>query len=73
MGLPYTLILYRSFVYLLIYFHLSFHCNILLLTVSVPGHYVCTLQGTEHYENMHMQDTAIFHGCKNDNFRLIFF
>ena len=26
-----------------------------------------------HYENMSMQYTAIFHGCKNVNFQLIFF
>ena len=26
-----------------------------------------------HYENTPMQHTAIFHGCKNDNFRLNFF
>ena len=26
-----------------------------------------------HYENMFMQYTVIFHGCKNDNFQLIFF
>ena len=26
-----------------------------------------------HYENTPMQHTAIFHGCKNDNFQLIFF
>ena len=26
-----------------------------------------------HYENTPMQYTAIFHGCKNDNFRLILF
>ena len=26
-----------------------------------------------HYENMPMQHTAIFHGCKNDNFQLKFF
>ena len=26
-----------------------------------------------HYENTPMQYTAIFHGCKNDNFQLIFF
>ena len=26
-----------------------------------------------HYENTPMQYTAIFHGCKNDNFHLIFF
>ena len=29
-----------------------------------------------HYENMSVQYTAIFHGCKNDNFQmkiLIFF
>ena len=24
-----------------------------------------------HYENTPMQHTAIFHGCKNDNFQLI--
>ena len=28
-------------------------------------------QGTiVHYENTSMQYTAIFHGCKNDNFQL---
>ena len=26
-----------------------------------------------HYENTPMQHTAIFHGCKNDNFYLKFF
>ena len=26
-----------------------------------------------HYENTPMQNTAIFHGCKDDNFQLIFF
>ena len=26
-----------------------------------------------HYENTPMQYTAIFHGCKNNNFQLIFF
>ena len=26
-----------------------------------------------HYENTPMQNTAIFHGCKNDKFQLIFF
>ena len=25
-----------------------------------------------HYENTPMQHTAIFHGCKNDNFQLKF-
>ena len=24
----------------------------------------------QHYENMPMQYTAIFHGCKNDNFQM---
>ena len=26
-----------------------------------------------HFENTPMQHTAIFHGCKNDNFQLKFF
>ena len=26
-----------------------------------------------HYENMSVQYTAIFHGCKNDNFQMKFF
>ena len=30
------------------------------------------VDGNIHYENTPMQHTAIFHGCKNDNFRLIF-
>ena len=29
--------------------------------------------GAKHYVNIPMQYTAIFHGCKNDNFQLIFF
>ena len=28
---------------------------------------------TFHYTNISMQYTAIFHGCKNGNFQLIFF
>ena len=28
---------------------------------------------TTHYENMPMQYKAIFHGCKIDNFQMIFF
>ena len=31
----------------------------------------CQIQ-TNHYENTPMQHTAIFHGCKNDNFQLNF-
>ena len=27
---------------------------------------------TRHYENTPMQYTAIFHGCKNDNFQMKF-
>ena len=26
-----------------------------------------------HYENLSMQYTAIFHGCKKDNFQMFFF
>ena len=26
-----------------------------------------------HYANMSVQDTALFHRCKNDNFQMIFF
>ena len=33
----------------------------------------CIINEMQHYENMPMQYTAIFHGCKNDNFQLIFF
>ena len=28
---------------------------------------------SKHYENTPMQHTAIFHGCKNDNFQSISF
>ena len=28
---------------------------------------------TDHYANMSVQYTAIFHGCKNDNFQMKFF
>ena len=36
------------------------------LYASVCGHF-------SHYENTPMQYTAIFHGCKNDNFQMKFF
>ena len=29
--------------------------------------------GVNHYANMSVQYTAIFHGCKTDNFQMIFF
>ena len=35
------------------------------LQVSEPG-----ILKIFHYENMPMQYTAIFHGCKNDNFQM---
>ena len=28
------------------------------------------ISDSEHYENMSVQYTAIFHGCKNDNFQM---
>ena len=34
---------------------------------------VCCLDTRRHYENTPMQHTAIFHDCKNDNFRLNIF
>ena len=37
-------------------------CNLFLPLVGIA----------EHYENTPMQYTAIFHGCKNDNFQLNF-
>ena len=31
----------------------------------------CTMENaSSHYANMHMLYTAIFHGCKNDNFQM---
>ena len=40
-------------------------------TGSLPPLITCSLQGaSKHYENTPMQYTAIFHGRKNDNFRL---
>ena len=34
--------------------------------------YCCLLSGN-HYKNMSVQYTAIFHGCKNDNFQMKMF
>ena len=42
--------------------------GVFIFTVSLTSH-----KGALHYENMPMQHTAIFQGCKNDNFRLKYF
>ena len=31
------------------------------------------IMSCRHYANISVQYTAIFHGCKNDNFQMIFF
>ena len=33
----------------------------------------CSSRRSLHYANMSVQYTAIFHGCKNDNFQMKFF
>ena len=33
-------------------------------------HFCLKIHYTKHYENMSMQYTVIFHGCKNDNFQM---
>ena len=35
----------------------------------ISGHF----ERSHHYDNTSMQYTAIFHGCKNNNFQMIFF
>ena len=32
-----------------------------------------SFKNSEHYANMSVQYTAIFHGCKNDNFQMKIF
>ena len=48
----------------------SFHCPCrLLIAIAISLDPDQTLQNVgPHYENTPMQYTAIFHGCKNDNF-----
>ena len=44
------------------------------VNISVLAIFRLKENGTlSHYENTPMQYTAIFHGCKNGNFQLIFF
>ena len=47
-------------------FHESIYCR---------THFACLVEVVliMHYANMSVQHTAIFHGCKNDNFQLTFF
>ena len=40
-----------------------FHCAVVDITWD-------EINFNAHYENMSVQYTAIFHGCKNDNFQL---
>ena len=51
----------------IIYMYLGFEGNISVLIIPVPGH--CS---SSHYANTPMQYTAIFHGCKNVHFQMIF-
>ena len=50
---------------------ISFVVTGINLLNSLSG--VQTPHTVTHYDNMPMQYTAIFHGCKNDNFQLKFF
>ena len=43
-----------------------------MLNIS-PFSYGLVLEKGKHYASMPMQYTAIFHGCKNDNFQMKFF
>ena len=36
----------------------------------LSGHFEFNFLDFSHYENTPMQYTAIFHGCKNDNFQM---
>ena len=45
--------------------------SIILLMLSTT--FFTSLGFEEHYVNMSVQYTAIFHGCKNDNFQMKFF
>ena len=38
--------------------------------MRIPSLSRTNLNYTPHYENMPMQYTAIFHGCKNDNLQM---
>ena len=52
----------------------------MILIAQLPSHYLyCTfklgsfkynIHMSYHYANMHMQYTAIFQGCKKDNFQI---
>ena len=41
--------------------------------VDIMGVDEIEVQKIAHYANMSVQYTAIFHGCKNDNFQMKFF
>ena len=43
------------------------------LSTSLLASGVSSFSECLHYANMSVQYTAIFHGCKNDNFQMIFF
>ena len=74
---------HRSKAMILVYFYymlfgVGVSCRILYfiviyLYVSCNGSITSVGEERAHYENMPMQYTAIFHGCKNDNFRLSIF
>ena len=81
LGCPYVLFVFRLFIILVIS-RFCFEGWIWVLKFSpVPGHFLLvtfvprwlTRLKILHYENTPMQYTAIFHGCKNDNFQFNFF
>ena len=62
-------ILHRLVCVLIVISNFGFEGRILILSVPVSGHCLSFL----HYENTPMQNTAIFHGCKNVHFQMNFF
>ena len=47
---------------------------VILITRQKFSYKKCCTNGSDvHYANMSVQYTAIFHGCKNDNFQMKFF
>ena len=44
-----------------------------LALIGLTTRSVAAIMTLEHYANMSVQYSAIFHGCKNDNFQMKFF
>ena len=73
LGMGYVILLWHSLSLQYNYSVKSYDKNMKYFCIKSIGKFQLGLNFVSHYAYMSVQYTAIFHGCKNDNFQTIFF